>query len=245
MSGQMLHILTPRQGEYLEFIREYIKQHECAPRLDEISTHFKVTSPTANKILKTLQEKGVLYFNRDKVSGYYIRVPERYNSTGGLREIPITGIVDKYGEVLRFPQYHGHIPDILPEGVNDVFACVVYKHIPAAGMLGNDHIIFSTGGVAKPGDICIYPIGERIFLVRMYEFGPHKDMPFYELSIKWLENKDQYVNDMFWWPLIDSEDEEASSFFAELVYEQDLRWYPIKPDGVIGKVVRLKRRLAI
>ena len=241
----MHYTLTTRQGEYLEFIREYIKQNECAPRLEEIAKYFSVTSPTVNKILKTLEEKGYLYFSRDKVSGFYIRVPEKHIPTNVLREIPITGIVGKYGEVLRFPQYHGHIPDVLPEGVNGVFAFVVYKHNPSAGMLGNDHIIFSTGGVAKPGDICIYPFGDRFFLVRMYAFGQHKDMPFYELSAKWLENKDQYINDMFWWPLIDSEDEEASSYFAELVYEQDLRWYPIKPDGVIGKVVRLKRRMAI
>jgi hypothetical protein len=241
----MSHALTNRQREYQEFIREFIMENESSPRLEEIAEHFNVTSPTANKILKALQEKGCLYFDRDKVSGFYIRVPEKHVPTHGLREIPITGIVGKYGEVLRFPQYHGHIPDILPEGVNGVFAFVVYKHNPPAGMLGNDHIIFSTSGVAKPGDICIYPFGKRIFLVRMYEFGPHEDMPFYELSIKWLEAEEQYKNHMFWWPLIDNEDEEANNYFAEIVSEHNLLWYPIKPDGVIGKVVRLKRRMAI
>ena len=58
----MPHALTPRQKEYLEFIREYIKQNECSPRLEEVAEHFNVKSPTAHKTLKTLMRAGYLYF---------------------------------------------------------------------------------------------------------------------------------------------------------------------------------------
>ena len=118
----MSQTLTPRQHEYYDFIRDYINQNEYAPRLDEIAEHFRVTSPTANKTLKTLQEKGLLYFDRDKVSGFYIRIPEIYNDAGKLNEIPITGITDRNGEVFEFPKYHGHIPYILPDGIKNAFA---------------------------------------------------------------------------------------------------------------------------
>ena len=51
------HALTPRQHEYLEFIRGYIKQNESSPRLEEIAEHFGVKSPTAHKTLKALFAK--------------------------------------------------------------------------------------------------------------------------------------------------------------------------------------------
>ncbi len=46
----MPHSLTDRQREYLEFIREFIKENESSPRLEEIAKHFGVSSPTAHKI---------------------------------------------------------------------------------------------------------------------------------------------------------------------------------------------------
>ena len=35
----MPHALTPRQKEYLEFIREYVKENESSPRLEEIADY--------------------------------------------------------------------------------------------------------------------------------------------------------------------------------------------------------------
>ena len=60
----MPHALTKRQKEYLEFIRNYIRENESSPRLEEIAEHFGVKAPTAHKILQSLQSKGYLYFVR-------------------------------------------------------------------------------------------------------------------------------------------------------------------------------------
>jgi SOS-response transcriptional repressor LexA len=239
----MPHALTNRQREYLQFIREYIKINESSPRLEEIADHFGVASPTANKTLKALQKKGVLYFKRDKVSGYYIRTPERYIQDGTLREIMVTGILDRYGEVLEFPKYHRHFPYVLPEGTGDVFALDIYQHIPSAKILGRDIMIFINGIEAKPGDICIFPYGERNFLVRMYAMDFSEDTPFYQLAIGWENLKDDYEGYLFWWPL--TENEETTEYLAEVVYEQEVHWGPIPPDRIIGKALRLVRRLAI
>ena len=70
----MPHALTPRQREYLDFIRDYIQQNESSPRLDDIAEHFKVKRPTAHKALEALQSKGYLYFGRDRISGFFIRL---------------------------------------------------------------------------------------------------------------------------------------------------------------------------
>ena len=235
--------LTPVQKEYFEFLRGYIEKNECAPMLDEIAKHFQVTRPTANKALKTLEEKGYLYFDRDKVSGFYIRIPEIHSTSSVPREIPVTGNVDRHGEIQEFPKYHGHIPCALPKGVGDVFALDIYQHMPSAGILGRDYMLFSNGGVAKPGDICIFPFGSRFFLVRMYGFGSPKDLPFYNLDTQWKALEDQYKGCLYWWPLIDSE--ESIQNVADLAVEEGTSWYPIEPDMIIGKALRLVRRLAI
>ena len=235
--------LTPVQKEYLEFLRGYIEKNECAPMLDEIAKYFGVTRPTANKTLNKLQEKGILYFDRDKVSGFYIRIPENNTSSGTLREIPVIGNVNKLGEILEFPKYHGHFPFALPKGTGETFALDIYQHMPSAGILGRDYMIFSNGGIAKPGDICIFPVGKKYFLVRMYEFSTHEDMQFHELAIQWMDMKDQYEDYLFWWPLI--ENEESLQNLADEVVEEKFPWEPIEPDMIIGKALRLVRRLAI
>jgi hypothetical protein len=53
----MPHSLTPRQHEYLEYLRSYIKENEASPRLDEIAKHFRVKPPTAHKTLEALHNK--------------------------------------------------------------------------------------------------------------------------------------------------------------------------------------------
>jgi SOS-response transcriptional repressor LexA len=236
----MSHALTDRQREYLEFIREYIKQNECAPQLKEIAAHFHVTSPTVTKALTVLQEKGYLYFNRDRETGFYIRLWERKTTLGNLREISILGLLDQNGEVLQFPKYHGHFPYVLPKDTGDVFAIKVDQHIPIAEIYAGDKLIVATGVDAKPGDIYIFPIGERNFLVRMYQFSLDEDTPFSLLVSEWRDSADKYKNHLLWWPLTFAEENEK--FFIDLIEKQPVKWQPIPPHLVLGKVIRLNRK---
>ena len=98
----MPHSLTERQKEYLEFIRNYIRENETSPRLEEIASYFGVKAPTAHKTLEALQSKGYLYFGRDSISGFFIRLIERAGSAETVIEIPITGKVNRFGELIRF-----------------------------------------------------------------------------------------------------------------------------------------------
>ena len=100
----MPHALTPRLREYLDLIREYIKENESSPRLEEISEHFGVTAPTAHKALKSLQSKGYLYFGRDSISGFFIRLIERAGASEIMIEVPIAGKVNGFGELFDFPE---------------------------------------------------------------------------------------------------------------------------------------------
>src|SRR6266542_4431660 len=105
----MPHALTHRQLEYLRYLREYIKENESSPRLDEIAAHFGVKPPTAHKTLEALHNKGYIYFARDSVSGFFIRLIERAGSLETMIEVVIVGKVKRYVELMEFPANHSHL----------------------------------------------------------------------------------------------------------------------------------------
>ena len=164
----MPHSLTSRQRETLEFIRNFVRENESSPRLEEIAGHFSIKAPTAHKLLETLQSKGYLYFGRDPNSGFYIRLIERAGSAEVVMEVPLAGRVGKLGGLYDFPQERGHFAsdfvDVVPE---EVFALAVSEPIPQASILPGDVIIFNATKVPQPGDVCIAPLGEKFFLIRI------------------------------------------------------------------------------
>ncbi len=147
----MPHALSPLQRKYLEFIREYIKANESSPRLDEISAHFGVKSPTVHKMLEALQSKSYLYFGRDSISGFFIRLVERAGSAEIVIEVPTVGKINKLGEIYDFPEKHGHFATVLI-GANPetIFALAVMEEIPQANMLPQDVLICDYGKKPQP-----------------------------------------------------------------------------------------------
>jgi len=56
-----LETLTKRQKEILDFLADFIEEHGYAPSLDEIASHFDLSSPsTVHKHLLNLEEKGFI-----------------------------------------------------------------------------------------------------------------------------------------------------------------------------------------
>lgn len=164
----MPHALSVRQKEYLAFIREYIRENEMSPGLDEIARHFGVKPPTAHKILDTLQVKGYIYFVRSSESGFFIRLNERAGMSEVVMHVPILGKVDRLGEVQDFPEDLGGFDDFFFGAKPDsIFALILKEHIPNGKMHASDGIIFDRNKKPQPGDICIVPIGKRLFLARI------------------------------------------------------------------------------
>jgi hypothetical protein len=218
--------------------------------LEEIADHFGVKSPTAHKTLEALQSKGYLYFGRDSVSGFFIRLIERAGSAETVIEIPIAGKVKKYGEVYDFPQELGHFPTLqVGSEPGEVFALVVMEDIPQANIKAQDLLICDYGKRPQPGDICIIPFGlnaGRLFLCQMYSLTFDKDTPQIVVSNPYpipenLLNKDlgQKLN---WTPL--AYDEDTEEYFLDLAQEEDVPAGPIPPDLVVATVLRLIRSLA-
>ena len=243
----MPHSLTPRQREYLTFIREYVKQNESSPGLDEISTHFGVKSPTAHKTLEALQSKGYLFFGRDKISGFFIRLIERAGSAEMVIEIPIAGRIDEYGELIDFPEEIGHFPTLLVGSKpGEVFALVVMEDIPQASLLAQDLIIFDQGKKPQPGDICIAPIGQSLFLIQIGSKTFDKEIDSLEMSLQYpipenLTNPEleQRLN---WYPL--AYDDETHDYLIKIVEEQKWPLVAIPQGFILATALRLTRILA-
>lgn len=243
----MPHALTTRQREFLEFIREYIKENESSPRLEEIARRFYVTAPTAHKILEGLQSKGYIYFGRDPVSGFFIRLIEWAGSAETVLEVPIAGKVDGYGELFEFPQKLGHFASVFVGVTPDsVFALAVMEDIPQVSILAGDLIIFDSQKKPQPGDICIAPIGERLFLVKIGSKTLDEEIQSFETAQSYPipENlSDPEIKQLLNWHPMAYDDSTHDRFIA---IAQEQRWgiAAISPDLVVATALRLSRALA-
>ncbi|MGB2956523.1 MAG: helix-turn-helix domain-containing protein [Anaerolineales bacterium] len=246
----MPHSLTPRQSEYLEFIREYINQNESSPRLEEIAKHLGVKSPTAHKTLKGLMAAGYLYFGRSSTSGFFIRLIERAGTSEVVIEIPIAGKVDRYGELVEFPQNHGHFATVLL-GANpgEVFALAAWRDIPEASILTGDLLICDYGKRPQPGDMVVLPFGpevKRLFLCQVHSLTLDQDLTNLESSNPYpipevLINK-EYGQKLNWIPLAYSE--ENQPYFELAAKQTEMPMQAIGPELTVATVLRLSRNLA-
>lgn len=242
----MVQKLTDRQREYLDFIRNFIQENESAPRLDEIAEHLGVTSSTAHKALRTLQDKGKLFFNRDRITGFYIRAPDRINTTAPFYEVNLVGKVDRYGGIFDFPEKFGHFLTTIPGSKQeDVFAVKLWQHIPSESMQAMDIIFFDQERTPQPDQIGIIPWGKRWFLVRLYALRIDDNLPFYPLledeEDDWMELVKEMEGYLFWWPLAYSD--KTDEYFARMAVDLKVPWRPIPIDHILAIAVRLDRPL--
>jgi SOS-response transcriptional repressor LexA len=216
--------LTDRQQEYFDFIRDYIRENESAPRLDEIARHFSVASPTAHKALETLQDKGYLYFGRDSHTGFYIRLIEFEDISLGVTEIHFLGDVDRFGIVRNFPRktVHSATPTLRSKP-EDLFALHVAWELPAFNMLPHDVLIMDQGKHSQIGDICLTLIGKYHVLIQIID-------------------EDQQTGKLSWITLDEDDDNNPVVIAVQESRDSLLQWLP--RDFILATALRLTRYLA-
>lgn len=246
----MPHALTPLQRKYLEYLQEYIKYNESSPRLEEVADQFGVKPPTAHKTLETLHKKGYIYFARDSISGFFIRLIERAGSAEIMIEVVIAGKVNRYGELTNYPEKHGHFASVL-QGANpeDVFALVVSENVPEANILHGDLLICDLAKRPQPGDIAVLPLGKsgkRFLLCRINSLTSDRDLDTLEASNQYPipENLlDTAPGQRFnWTPLAFGQ--ETEEYFLQETEKENMPMRAIPPELVMGTVLRLTRHLA-
>ena len=212
----MPHALTDRQREYYEYICKYIEKNNLLHAWMRLQNTSMFKAPTAHKFLKALQSKGYLYFGRDNISGFFIRLIDRAGSAEIVIEISIIGKIDHLGEIHEFPEKLGHFATVLPGSKPDeVFALVLMEDLPQASMLAQDFILFDMAKNPQPGDICISPIGERLFLIQVASKTFDDRTPSLEMAQQYpipekLTNSD-LGQELHWYPLAYDEDTQIFS----------------------------------
>jgi SOS-response transcriptional repressor LexA len=242
----MSYSITTRQREYLDFLRQYIAKNESSPSLNEVATHFRVKPPTAHKTLEALQKKGYLYFRRSKWSGFYIRLLERAGSSEIVTEVAILGKFNKYGEIFEFPKLLGHFASLLTGANPDqIFSLLAIEHMPEAGILVGDLIIFDIGKKPKPDDICIIAIGTKMHLIRVASKTYDRDLETPESAQEYpipnglIEDRGQKLN---WYPL--AYNNETNDYFVKVTEEENFNIRALSSEQILGTALRLTRALS-
>jgi LexA DNA binding domain len=57
---------TLRQAEYMDFISKYMDVHGVSPAEADIQRHFRVSAPSVNQMIRTLERRGFIERGRDR-----------------------------------------------------------------------------------------------------------------------------------------------------------------------------------
>lgn len=245
----MPHALTEREREVLDFLRDYIAAQGSSPRLEEIARHFGIARPTAHKLLDALHRKGFIYFNRDRVSGFFIRLfeggrPEHYV------EVPIVGEVDRLGCVQQpFPRYMGHFASIVEsKDPAMVFALICRADIPPAAILSNDVLVCDASKHVQVGDVVLAMLHPELLVLtrcgaktldeRRLEL---ESALYFPVPSDVADEQERQL--IYWYPLALSSDNELE--LESIMDRLGIPGAPLPPEMFFAVVVRLTRHLTI
>lgn len=259
----MPHALTDRQKEFLDFIKNYIRENEVSPSLQEIADHFDVAPPTAHKILDALQKKDFILFRRNPDLGFIIRLVER----GGLGEkiFPLytIGTINQYGELVDLIKlstveklirrarkneidFSKSIPII--QKCNDprsFFGLRASHDIPAISVEKGDIFVVDFHKIPQEEFLSLLPVGPqgRIFLCRSYGYTFDDRFMSFDMKAPYPLPEEFFNPDlgqrMFWYPA--AWDENTDDKFWEMVEEGGFPDAPIPMDLVGATVVQMVR----
>jgi hypothetical protein len=105
---------TPRQAEYLDFIRAFTKRWGVPPSFEEIGQHFMTTPPSVNSMIKLLDARGFL-----------TRIP------GQARTLRV--IIPEEAQPPAKPSTRAHAGNDEVESLVRLAALVVERLVPAVG----------------------------------------------------------------------------------------------------------------
>jgi len=160
--------LSRRQGETLEWVKEFIQERGMAPTVREIGSAFGIKSSSVFDILTVLERKGYL---RRGNRGARSLIVDGMNRLGiEVEEVPLLGVIAAGRPIEAIEDDHGSV--IIKKGVlrgRETFALRVEGNsMVDAGILNGDYVIVWKQESADNGDIVVALIGEEATLKRFY-----------------------------------------------------------------------------
>jgi hypothetical protein len=78
---------TPRQREYLEFIKKYMLRFGVSPAESDIQRHFLVSAPSVNSMVQALERYGFIIRQRGKPRSIRLVDPVECGICGGIHHL--------------------------------------------------------------------------------------------------------------------------------------------------------------
>lgn len=171
--------LTKRQGEILNFIKEYIVKYGYPPTVREIGSALGVSSPaTIHAHLNNLEEKGFIKKEESKNRAIELLVENEFAKTDDdVIEVPLLGKITAGSpiEAIENPDEYFALPSYLVPNNKEVFTLKVSgESMINAGILDGDVVIIAKQNVAKNGEIIAAMTEENeVTLKRFYKETDH------------------------------------------------------------------------
>lgn len=155
-----MDILTKRQDEVLNFIKEYIVANSYPPTVREIGEALGLSSPaTIHSHLSNLEEKG--YIKKDDYKNRAIELlvkNEFSNINPSVVEVPLLGKITAGNpiEAIERPDEYFSLPAYLIPNQKEVFTLKVSgESMINAGIHDGDIVIVQRQNVARNGDMVV------------------------------------------------------------------------------------------
>lgn len=152
--------LTERQGEILNYIKEYIVSHGYPPTVREIGASLGVSSPaTIHAHLNNLEKKGFIKKQDSKNRAIELLVDNEYAKTDdNVVEVPLLGKITAGSpiEAIEHPDEYFSLPAYLIPSKKEVFTLTVSgTSMINAGILDGDIVIVERQNTARNGEIVV------------------------------------------------------------------------------------------
>lgn len=152
--------LTERQGEILNYIKEYIVNHGYPPTVREIGASLGVSSPaTIHAHLTNLENKGFIKKQGSKNRAIELLVENEYaKKEDNVIDVPLLGKITAGSpiEAIENPNEFFSLPAYLIPNNKEVFTLTVDgTSMINAGILDGDIVIVEKKNTARNGDIVV------------------------------------------------------------------------------------------
>lgn len=173
----MAPIIYKRQGQILDFIRQYIQSKGSAPTLREIANAIGVSSlATVHEHLVTLEEKGLIKRSTGKTRAIELPEEEESVSSDGV-EVPILGYIAAGAPIETYtdPNASFPIPPNFVSGKKRVYILQVRgESMIEEQIRDGDFVIIEQADVAINGEIVVALLDNGMATLKRYFKEPSR-----------------------------------------------------------------------
>ncbi len=168
-----MEVLTKRQEEILNFIKEYIVSHGYPPTIREICKAMGVSSPaTVHAHLNNLENKGFIKKEDTKNRAIELLVPNEFDiKDPEVIEVPLLGKITAGSpiEAIERPNEFFSLPAYLIPRNKEVFTLLVDgTSMINAGILDGDIVVVEKRNTARNGEIVVAMTSDNEVTLKTY-----------------------------------------------------------------------------